>query len=239
MSRPVVRLSVRAVVETTHHDSDLSPAAGAAQRMREGAIAHRARQSAGHGLDDTYQHEVALSADYEGEALLLHVAGRADAIFMRDGMHVIEEIKLGTQDVPLVPAHMAQAAMYGHMLCRRNALAGVCLRVVYVDLQGNVIACYEQERAAEALAAEFEEEAERREHYPSIFTSELKMSTGPVRESHEKLDELYRWDYQYTASEFNRVYFGRMGSKVFKLSTILPDSEAALELMIGKLEAVP
>ena len=156
MSRPVVRLSVRAVVETTHHDSDLSPAAGAAQRMREGAIAHRARQSAGHGLDDTYQHEVALSADYEGEALLLHVAGRADAIFMRDGMHVIEEIKLGTQDVPLVPAHMAQAAMYGHMLCRRNALAGVCLRVVYVDLQGNVIACYEQERAAEALAAEFD-----------------------------------------------------------------------------------
>ena len=91
----------------------------------------------------------------------------------------------------------------------------------------------------QALAADFEEEAERREHYPSIFTSELKMSTGPVRESHEKLDELYRWDYQYTASEFNRVYFGRMGSKVFKLSTILPDSEAALELMIGKLEAVP
>ena len=89
----------------------------------------------------------------------------------------------------------------------------------------------------QALAADFEEEAERREHYPSIFTSELKMSTGPGRERHEKLDELYRWDYQYTASEFNRVYFGRMGSKVFKLSTILPDAEAALELMIHKIEA--
>lgn len=87
------------------------------------------------------------------------------------------------------------------------------------------------------LSADFEEEAERREHYPSIFTSQLKMSTGPVREEHEKLDELYRWDYQYTASELNRVYFGRMGSKVFKLSVILPDAQAALEIMIGNLES--
>ena len=47
MSLPVVRASVRQVVETTYHDSDLSPAAGAQKRMREGAAAHRARQSEG------------------------------------------------------------------------------------------------------------------------------------------------------------------------------------------------
>lgn len=156
MSRAEVRMSVRAVVETTHHESDLSPASAAAERMREGASAHRARQSAGHGEDETYQHEVALSADYEGEALLLHVTGRADAIFVRDGVHVIEEIKLGAPDAPLVPAHMAQAAMYGHMLCLRDALARVCLRVLYVDVHGNTLACYEQECAAQALAGEFD-----------------------------------------------------------------------------------
>ena len=118
MSKSIVRMSVRAVVETTHHESDLSPASGAARRMREGAAAHRARQSLGAAQEKTYRHEVALSADYEGEALLLHVTGRADAIFTRvDGMQVIEEIKLGAADTPLVPAHMAQAAVYGHMLC--------------------------------------------------------------------------------------------------------------------------
>lgn len=47
MSLPVVRASVRQVVETTYHDSDLSPAADAQKRMREGAAAHRARQSEG------------------------------------------------------------------------------------------------------------------------------------------------------------------------------------------------
>ena len=105
MSRKV-RISVRAVVETTLHESDLAPAAGAAQRMREGAIAHKARQGAGLTLERAYRQEVALSADYAGEALLLHVTGRADGIFEReDGLPVIEEIKLGGEHAALIPAH--------------------------------------------------------------------------------------------------------------------------------------
>ena len=92
MSAAVVRISVRAVVETTLHESDLSPAAFSACRMQEGAAAHRARQESAKECE--YKKEVALSADYEGKALLLHVTGRADGIFVRaDGRHVIEEIK--------------------------------------------------------------------------------------------------------------------------------------------------
>ena len=156
MSRKTVRISVRAVVETTHHESDLSPAADAARRMREGALAHRARQSEGRLLDPSYRHEVALSCDYEGEAICLRVAGRADAVFLRqDGVQVIEEIKLGTADAQLIPAHMAQAAIYGHMLCSDEALEGVCLRVLYVGPDGESLRMYEQERTAEALKAEF------------------------------------------------------------------------------------
>ncbi|MDO5300193.1 MAG: helicase C-terminal domain-containing protein [Clostridia bacterium] len=156
MSMPVVRMSVRAVVETTLHESDLSPAASAARRMREGSLAHRARQSTGREADGTYCAEVALSTDYEGEALLLHVVGRADAVFTRaDGVRVIEEIKLGVQDAPLIPAHRAQAAMYGHMLCAREELGGACLRVLYVDTEGRALAQYEEERTAAELLAEF------------------------------------------------------------------------------------
>ena len=71
MSAAVVRVSVRAVVEYTPHESDLSPAAGAARRMREGAAAHRARQSGEAALDAAYRAEVALSGEYEGETLTL------------------------------------------------------------------------------------------------------------------------------------------------------------------------
>ena len=50
-----LRASVRQVVEFSLHERDLSPAAFAAKRMREGAAAHKARQSAGAGncISDT------------------------------------------------------------------------------------------------------------------------------------------------------------------------------------------
>ena len=115
MTRETIRMSVRAVGETTLHESDLTPASASARRMQEGAAAHRARQSS--ALEKAYRKEVALCADYQAEALLLHVTGRADGIYEDlDGLTVIEEIKLAKENPSLIPAHRAQAAMYGHML---------------------------------------------------------------------------------------------------------------------------
>lgn len=156
-SRPLVRMSVRAVVETTLHESDLSPAAGAAKRMREGAAAHRARQYGAAQTDGAYRAEVALSGEYEGDTLTLRVHGRADGVTVNgDGVTVIEEIKLGALGAPLIPAHMAQAAMYGHMLCAAEGLTGVLLRVLYVDGLGQHLERYEEMRDAASLRAEFE-----------------------------------------------------------------------------------
>ena len=154
---PVVRMSVRGVVETTLHESDLLPASGAARRMREGAIAHRARQSGRKNADASYRAEAALSCDYQTQALCLRVTGRADGIFLReDGLTVIEEIKLGEADSALVPAHMAQAAMYGHMLSQSEGLMRVGLRVLYVDTAGQPLRAYEEERDSKELAREFD-----------------------------------------------------------------------------------
>lgn len=154
----VVRMSVRAVVETTLHESDLSTAAGAARRMREGALAHRARQSGAASLDASYRAETALAGDFILGELTLHVTGRADGIYTReDGIQVIEEIKLGSQNNPLIPAHRAQAAMYGHMLCKKENLPCAALRILYVDLQGQELVNYDETLTAEALKALFDE----------------------------------------------------------------------------------
>ena len=86
--KPVVRVSVRAVVETTLHESDLAPASMA--RMREGSAAHRLRQREGERTERAYRAETALSADYEAETLTLHVTGRADALLERgDGVTIV------------------------------------------------------------------------------------------------------------------------------------------------------
>ncbi len=155
--KTVVRMSVRAVVETTLHESDLSPAASAARRMREGAAAHRARQSGAMAADASYRSETALAADFAAEGLTLRVTGRADGIFTReDGTAVIEEIKLGAEGAPLVPAHRAQAAMYGHMLCQKEGLSCAALRILYVDAQGRELVSYDETLTTSALESIFD-----------------------------------------------------------------------------------
>ena len=155
MNRPIIRMSVRAVVETTLHESDIAPASSSAARMQEGAMAHRARQ--GSALEKNYRKEVALSAEYEGKALLLHVTGRADGVYEdEDGLTVIEEIKLGGENQVLIPAHRAQAAMYGHMLAGKDHLEMIRLRVLYVDTRARALAIYEEEKTAAALRSEFD-----------------------------------------------------------------------------------
>lgn len=155
MDKAIIRMSVRAVVETTLHESDLSPAGSAMQQMREGTAAHKRRQSS--SGEATYRAEVALAGEYEDETLTLRVTGRADGIFVgAQGETVIEEIKLGAEGNELIPAHWAQAMMYGHMLCAKEGQNGAAIRVLYVSAHGEPLAMYEKWQDAEALAAEFE-----------------------------------------------------------------------------------
>ena len=58
-----------------------------------------------------------LEAKYETDDLCLRITGRADALFLDGDLQVIEELKLGTVENPMNPAHMAQAEIYGYMLC--------------------------------------------------------------------------------------------------------------------------
>ena len=147
----VLRLSVRAVVETTYHESDLSPAG--LSRLREGTAAHRARQTAGE-RDAAWHSEVPLEAAYTEGEWTLRVSGRADAVIAGE-VPTVEEIKLGAQGAQLSPAHRAQAALYGHMLCERDGTSSVRLRVLYADPGGTPVAVYEETAGRAALAAEF------------------------------------------------------------------------------------
>ena len=152
-----LRASVRQVVEFSLHERDLSPAAFAAKRMREGAAAHKARQSAGAREETAYQAEKSLSADYAAREITLRVTGRVDGLLLAaDGARIVEEIKLGTAENPLIPAHRAQAAMYGHMLCQKEGLTGVRLRILYVDENGAPVRLYEEEADGARLKGEFE-----------------------------------------------------------------------------------
>ena len=150
------RLSVRGLVEFTLHGEDIVPA-GSLRDMQEGALGHKARQRA---LEEGWQAEVPLSlavpADEDTE---LVIAGRMDA-FRAGDPPAIEEIKLWQGRTPPetpIPAHRMQAVVYGHLLCARDGLPAVTIRVAYVTRRGEVLALFPEELTAAACEAAFTE----------------------------------------------------------------------------------
>lgn len=151
------RAPVRTVVEFSIHGEDLQT--GGSSRMVEGGQAHRARQALARADIEGYQAEVSLSITIPGQIVALEIAGRADGLFERDGLCVVEEIKwtvAGAEPNEARPDHRAQAACYGHMLCVERGYEAVRLRVLYVDIGGRELACFEEEVGAEQLAQAFE-----------------------------------------------------------------------------------
>jgi len=88
---------------------------------------------------------------------------------------------------------------------------------------------YDQERGLKT-------EREWQEKYPDKF-DRFALDTGAVRTAHEALDELWVWDVQYENDDrLHRHYFGRKGNVAFELTTTLPEPEAALEVLVERLE---
>ncbi len=151
------RAAVRTVVEFSIHGEDLQ--VGGSSRMVEGGQAHRARQTLAREAMADYQSEVSLSIMVPGNMVALEVSGRADGLFFRGELCVVEEIKLASSGAVRLtdawPEHWAQAACYGHMLCEARGYELVCLRVLYVDTAGGEAACFERHATAEKLASDF------------------------------------------------------------------------------------
>ena len=150
-----IRVSVRNLVEFSIHGDDIGPGSSA-QDMAAGMKGHKARQGL---LAEGWQAEAPLSLTAEAEGLSFLVTGRMDAYFDAE-IPVIEELKLSYSMAPLpqkaLPAHRAQAAVYGHMVCREKEKQSVRIRVVYVTETGEPRAAFGEERTAAELRAEFE-----------------------------------------------------------------------------------
>ncbi len=151
-----LRLSVRELVEFTYRGEDILSTASVLRDMQEGVLGHKGRQRA---LPAPWEAEVplslTLSLDEEREVKL---AGRMDA-FCPGDVPVIEEIKLWQGKAPpetAAPAHRAQAVVYGPMLCLRDGISAVTVRVTYVDRNGRVLADFPEELTAADCAACFD-----------------------------------------------------------------------------------
>ncbi len=144
------QVSVRALVAFQWFCPDILPASQLGD-LAAGAQAHRARQGRQKG---TAELPIKWTYCVMGARITLH--GRMDA-FTPGEVPLVEEIKLSSRppDEPL-PEHRAQAVCYAAMTALRQPCPSVRVRICYVDIQGGVLAAFEEEASAQSLAREMD-----------------------------------------------------------------------------------
>ncbi len=137
MDKPVIRISVRNLVEFILRSGDLDSTRGGMDReaMQKGSRIHRKLQKQrGSG----YQAEVSLKRETEYEDLFILVEGRADGIQKEKDQAVIEEIKgtygnLSSMEGP-VPVHLSQAMCYAFIYGEQEGCTELTVEMTYVNL---------------------------------------------------------------------------------------------------------
>ena len=158
MEKPIVRISVRNLVEFILRNGDLVSGSGTSDKeaMLKGSRLHRQKQMGSH-----YQPEVSLKKDTEYDDLILRVEGRADGIFLQDEQFCIDEIKgvykkLELMEEPVL-VHRAQALCYAWIYLDAHDLEKIDIQMTYAHLDTEVIKRFRETLTRAELKQWYEE----------------------------------------------------------------------------------
>ena len=160
MEKPIVRISVRNLVEFILRNGDLVSGSGTADKeaMLKGSRLHRKIQKQ---MGSHYQPEVSLKKDTEYADLILRVEGRADGIFLQDEQFCIDEIKgvykkLEFMEEPVL-VHRAQALCYAWIYLDAHDLEKIDIQMTYAHLDTEVIKRFRETLTRAELKQWYEE----------------------------------------------------------------------------------
>ena len=160
MEKPIVRISVRNLVEFILRNGDLVSGSGTSDKeaMLKGSRLHRKIQKQ---MGSHYQPEVSLKKDTEYADLILRVEGRADGIFLQDEQFCIDEIKgvykkLELMEEPVL-VHRAQALCYAWIYLDEHDLEKIDIQMTYAHLDTEVIKRFRETLTRAELKQWYEE----------------------------------------------------------------------------------
>ena len=160
MEKPIVRISVRNLVEFILRNGDLVSGSGTSDKeaMLKGSRLHRKIQKQ---MGSHYQPEVSLKKDTEYDDLILRVEGRADGIFLQDEQFCIDEIKgvykkLELMEEPVL-VHRAQALCYAWIYLDAHDLEKIDIQMTYAHLDTEVIKRFRETLTRAELKQWYEE----------------------------------------------------------------------------------
>ena len=160
MEKPIVRISVRNLVEFILRNGDLVSGSGTSDKeaMLKGSRLHRKIQKQ---MGSHYQPEVSLKKDTEYDDLILRVEGRADGIFSQDDRFCIDEIKgvykkLELMEEPVL-VHRAQALCYAWIYLDERELEEIDVQMTYAHLDTEVVKRFKETLTGAELKQWYEE----------------------------------------------------------------------------------
>lgn len=131
-----VRLSARKLVEFICMSGSIDSRFSGFDRAAEGARIHRRLQKqAGEG----YSAEVYLKEEYLVDEVPYCIDGRADGIFVRDGLTIVDEIKtvtIPTEQITqdMAPVHWAQGKVYACIHAAHQNLEKIAVQLTYFQV---------------------------------------------------------------------------------------------------------
>ncbi|MDY4692822.1 MAG: ATP-dependent DNA helicase [Blautia sp.] len=160
MDKPLVRISVRNLVEFILRSGDLDNRRGMPDKeaMQKGSRLHRKIQGQ---MGSHYRAEVSLKRISEYEDVVIVVEGRADGIFNEDSHVFIDEIKgiyadPGHLEKP-VAVHRAQAMCYARIYGESEKLSSVGVQMTYISLDTEQIRRFREQFSMEELAVWYDD----------------------------------------------------------------------------------
>ena len=137
LGQPLVRISVRNLVEFILRSGDIDNRAGGAEKeaMQQGGRIHRKIQKS---MGSDYHAEVVLKYEIPCQEFILSLEGRADGIIETPTGVVIDEIKGVFKELEKitepVPVHQAQAMCYAYIWASQKKLDEIGVQMTYCNL---------------------------------------------------------------------------------------------------------
>ncbi len=156
----ILRVSVRELVEFVLRSGDLDNRYGVRRDMEAMQAGSRLHQKIQKRMGPSYHPEVTLKYAACLGGIPVSVEGRADGIWIDEGVWMIDEIKGTYKDIHRmdepVPVHLAQAKCYAFIYGEQNGLSLVKTRMIYASLDTEETRCFTQEYTYEELKLWFE-----------------------------------------------------------------------------------
>ena len=158
---PVIRISVRNLVEFILREGDIDNRTGGGQdpeNMQMGSRIHRKIQRQ---MGSDYQAEVPLKTEIACDGFILKIEGRADGLIHTKEQVMVDEIKGVLRELDRVQEpvgiHLAQAKCYASMVAEQEGLDEIGVQMTYCQMETEEVKRFQHSYQSNELKTWFDE----------------------------------------------------------------------------------